>query len=225
MNLKSTKKTKLLENLRYLPLIIIGILFMFFALHYKKLSVEDILNFTPSNYFLAGIIMILIFAIKSVSMIIPLTVLYISSSILFSWYWAIIVNLIGLFVCMTIPYYIGKFSGKNLVDKLISKYPKVNKINNIKAKNEWIFVFIVKILGFIPNEISSIILGSLNTEYKTFAIASVIAKSPSMIATTLLGANINQPGTLGFKLSISIAILAFIFIVFIYWKNRHTIKS
>lgn len=223
--MKQRKEMKLLEKLRYLPLIIIGILFIFFALHYKELSVEAILNFTPSNYFLAGIIMIFIFAIKSVSMIIPLTVLYISSSILFTWYWAIIVNLIGLFVCMTIPYYIGKFSGKDLVDKLISKYSKVNKINNIKANNEWILVFIVKILGFIPNEVSSIVLGSLNTEYKTFVISSVLAKSPSMIATTLLGANINKPGTPGFKLSIAIAIVAFIFIVFIYWKNRNTLKS
>lgn len=126
---------------------------------------------------------------------------------------------------MTIPYYIGKFSGKDLVDKLISKYSKVNKINNIKANNEWILVFIVKILGFIPNEVSSIVLGSLNTEYKTFVISSVLAKSPSMIATTLLGANINKPGTPGFKLSIAIAIVAFIFIVFIYWKNRNTLKS
>ncbi len=223
--MKQRKEMKLLEKLRYLPLIIIGILFIFFALHYKELSVQPILNFTPSNYFLAGIIMIFIFAIKSVSMIIPLTVLYISSSILFTWYWAIIVNLIGLFVCMTIPYYIGKFSGKDLVDKLISKYSKVNKINNIKANNEWILVFIVKILGFIPNEVSSIVLGSLNTEYKTFVISSVLAKSPSMIATTLLGANINKPGTPGFKLSIAIAIVAFIFIVFIYWKNRNTLKS
>lgn len=219
------KKTKLMEGLRYLPLIIIGILFAFFALNYRVISVENILSFTPSNYFLIAIIIIFIFAIKSISMIIPLTVLYISSSIVFSWYWAIIVNFIGLFICMTIPYYIGKFSGKNLVDKLILKYPKVNKINDIKANNEWVFVFIVKILGIIPNEVSSMILGSLNTEYKIFIIASVLAKSPAMIATTLLGANINQSGTLGFKLSIIIAILVVIFIVFIYWKNRDALKS
>lgn len=223
--MKPIKKIKLSKILKYLLLIIVGILFIFFALNYKKLSIEDILNFTPSNYLLAGIIIVFIFAIKSVFMILPLTVIYIGSSIIFPWYWAILVNLIGLFVCMTIPYYMGKLFGKNLVDKFISKYPKVTKINDIKSNNEWSFVLIIKMLGFIPNEVGSIILGSLNTRYKVFVIASVIAKSPGMIATTLLGANIDQPGTTGFKVSIIIAILVFIFIIYIYWKNKDIIKS
>ncbi|MBU3209857.1 VTT domain-containing protein [Clostridium algidicarnis] len=218
--MKPMKKTKLLEKLRYLPLIFMGIFFVYFAFNFRELSVSDILNYTPSNYFLAGAIMVSFFAIKSISVVIPLTLLYISSSIIFSWYWAIIVNLIGLFVSMTIPYYIGKFSGKDVVDKLMSKYPKINKVNDIKAKNQWVFVFIVKILGFIPNDVSSIVLGSLNTDYKAFIISSVLAKTPMMLAKTLIGANINQPGSKGFKVAILISILVFIFTVVIYWKNK-----
>lgn len=197
-----------------------GMFFIYFALNFRDISVRDILNYTPSNYFLAALIIIFFFAIKSISIVIPLTILYISSSIIFPWYWAIIINLIGLFVSMTIPYYIGRFSGKDLVDRLISKYPKVNKINDIKAKNQWIFVFTIKILGFIPNDVSSIVLGSFNTDYKVFVISSVLAKTPMMVAQTLIGSNIKQPGSRGFKLAILIAILIFIFILIIYWKTK-----
>lgn len=225
VDLNSSKKTKTLEKLRYLPLILMGIVFIYFALNYKEISVEDVLQYTPSNYFLAGGIVVFFFALKSISVVIPLTVLYISSSIIFPWWGAILVNTIGLFVTMTIPYYIGKLSGKDFVDKLISKYPKVNIINDIKAKNQWIFVFIIKILGFIPNDVSSIVLGSFNTDYKIFVISSVLAKAPMMIAKTLIGASISESGTLGIKVAIIIAILVFIFTIFIYFKNKDSLKS
>lgn len=200
-----------------------GIFFMYFALNYKEISVEDIINYTPSNYFLAVLIILLFFAIKSISIVIPLTLLYVSSSIIFPWYWAILVNLIGLFVTMTIPYFIGRFSGKDYVDKLIGKYPKVKKIDNIKGKNQWVFVFIVKILGFIPNDVSSIVLGSFNTNYKVFILSSVLAKTPMMLAKTLAGASINQSGSLGIIIGIIIAILVFIFTIYIYWKNKESL--
>lgn len=124
---------------------------------------------------------------------------------------------------MTIPYFIGRFSGKDYVDKLIDKYPKVKKIDNIKGKNQWVFVFIVKILGFIPNDVSSIVLGSFNTNYKVFILSSVLAKTPMMLAKTLAGASINQSGSLGIIIGIIIAILVFIFTIYIYWKNKESL--
>lgn len=202
-----------------------GIIFIYFALNYKEISVQDILHYTPTNHFLAGVIIILFFAVKSISIVIPLTILYISSSIIFTWYWAIIVNLVGLFVVMTIPYYIGRFSGKGFVDKLISKYPKVNDINNIKANNEWIFVFVVKILGFIPNDVSSIVLGSLNINYKTYVISSVLAKTPMMLAKTLIGSSISQPETLDIKVAIIVSILVILFTIYFYWIYKKSLNS
>lgn len=223
--MKEKNKKRLLDNLRYIPLIIMAIAFICFALNYEKLSVKGILEYTPSNYFLAAAIMVVFFAIKSISIVMPLAILYISSSIIFPDFWPVIINFIGLFVVMTIPYFIGRFSGKDLVDKLILKYPKVGKIKDIKAKNQWLFVFIIKILGFIPNDVSSIVLGSFDTDYKAYIIPAVLAKTPMMLAQTLLGANITEPGNRGFKVAILIGILVFIFTIFIYWKNKDTLKS
>lgn len=126
---------------------------------------------------------------------------------------------------MTIPYYIGRFSGKGFVDKLISKYPKVNDINNIKANNEWIFVFVVKILGFIPNDVSSIVLGSLNINYKTYVISSVLAKTPMMLAKTLIGSSISQPETLDIKVAIIVSILVILFTIYFYWIYKKSLNS
>lgn len=217
------KKSKS-KFIRFIPLIIMIGLFLFFTINYGNISIEDILNFTPSNYFLTAALIILIYAVKSVSMFISLSILYISVGILFPGLWAITINLLGLFVCMSIPYWIGRFSGSALLEKVAEKYPKINNILEIEEDNEWILVFLIKILGFIPNEPSSLALGSIDIRYGSYITAAVLAKTPSMIATTLLGANINKPGTPEFTWSIIISIIIFIGIGLIYKKNKYRFK-
>lgn len=210
--------------IRFIPLVLMVGLFLFFVMNFGSISIEDIQNFTPSNYFLAAGIIILIYAIKSVSMFVSLSIIYISVSIIFPWYLAIIINLVGLAVCMSIPYFIGRFSATPFIEKIISKYPKAAKITEIEEENKWFFVFIIKILGFIPNEIGSLLLGTLKIKYRVYVTAAVLGKTPSMIATTLLGANITKPGTPEFKWSIIISVLVFIGIAIVYWKNKDRFK-
>ncbi len=223
--MEKKKRSKVNKIIKFIPLIVMAILFIYFALNYEDISVEKILNYTPSNYFLAAIIFLVFFAVKSISIVIPLSLIYISSSLVFPWYIAIIINFLGLFITMTIAFYIGKFSGKDMVDQMIDKYPKINIINKVRAENEWVSVFIVKILGFIPNDISSMVLGSFNTGYKAFIIASLLAKSPMMIAKTLIGSSIGGEGGRGLVIALFIAILYIIFTLFIYWKNKETIRT
>lgn len=209
--------------IRFIPLVIMLVSFIFFTINYR-ISIQDILNFTPSNYILAGGVMILIYAVKSISMFVSLSILYISVGIIFPWYYAIIINFIGLFVSLLLPYFIGKFSGKSLFHKVASKYPKVHKINDIKEDKEWIFIFIIKFIGIIPNEVSSLTFGILNINFKTYITASVLAKTPAMIATTLLGANINEPGSPGFIISGIIAIIILVLVFRIYRKYKDDFK-
>lgn len=199
-------------------------LFLFFTINYGAISIDDIQSFTPSNYFLAAAIVILIYGIKSISMFVSLTILYVSVGIIFPGSLAILINFIGLIVCMSIPYFIGRYSGSPLVEKVMSKYPKVGKLKEMKKDNEWFFVFIVKILGFIPNEISSLTLGALNIKYQTYIVASVLAKTPSMIAKTLLASNIDKAGTPEFTLYIIIGLVVFVAIAIVYWKNKDRFK-
>lgn len=218
------KKKDKIKLVRIIPLILMLGIFIFVATSYRDISIDDILNYTPSNYYLAAGLIILMFGVKSVSMAIPLSVLYISSGIIFPGFWAILINILGLILCMTIPYFIGRYSGTALFNKLAAKYPKVDKIKQIDEGNKWFLVFIVKILGFIPNEISSLTLGTMEIPYGIYIVAAVLGKTPSMIATTILGSNFNKPGTSGFIWSIIISIVIFLGIGFFYKKNRDRFK-
>src|SRR5699024_5115612 len=130
--------------------------------------------------------------------------------------WAIIVNLFGLVVCMSLPYLIGKYSTSNLLDKVFNKYPKISRINDIKTDNEFLFALIVKLMGFIPNDISSLFLGSIKVSYIKFLIASILVRTPVMLFTTMTGLNVlNDEETririIGMVLLISITILYFLY--------------
>lgn len=220
---KSNKKS--LNILKLVPLILMVLSFIILSSKFKNLKIEDLLNFTPSNLYLAAGIIILIFSVKSVAMFIPLTFIYIASSIIFPIFWAIVVNIVGMFICMSIPYFIGKYSGEEFVEKLVSKYPKIKRIDNIKSNNQYIFVFITKIVGFIPNEVSSLVLGSIGIDYRKYVLAAILAKTPAMLAKTLVGTNLNDPSSPEFILSISILGIIFVATALLAWRYKEAMES
>ena len=93
----------------------------------KPLSVNTILRYTPENAILAAGIVLLLFALKSLTVVFPLSVLYLASGILFQPVIAILVSTAGLAITITIPYQIGKYSGKQAVQEICQKYPKAGK--------------------------------------------------------------------------------------------------
>src|SRR5690554_5243055 len=105
----------------YIIRILILIMVVLGVLYFKNLNVEDIIHYTPENRFFASITILFLYALKSITLVIPLIILYISASILLSTPGALLINLIGLIICMSLPYFIGRFSGKEFINKIISK--------------------------------------------------------------------------------------------------------
>ena len=100
-----------------LGLIWVGIIVICF-LHRKELSAEEIARYTPGNPWLAGIVMLALFALKSLSIVIYSGVLYAANGILFPLPVAILLNLIGTVIMVTLPYQIGRRTGASAVDDI-----------------------------------------------------------------------------------------------------------
>ncbi|NLC66883.1 MAG: TVP38/TMEM64 family protein [Clostridium sp.] len=221
---KKNKSVLIKENIfKYLPFILMGVFVFIAALNRDKITVENILEFAPKNLFLASLIILLFYAIKSLSVIFPIAVLYIVSGKLFNVAFAILLNVVGLIISLSLPYIIGKVSGEDLVLKIKSKYPKTNKIDEFKNQNNWVFVFIFRIVRLIPGDLGSILLGAINTKYIPYILVSLLIRLPSMITMTIFGNNIDNPGSPKFILSLLIRVLFFILsfvIVYIINKER-----
>ena len=155
------------------------------------ISVKTVLKYTPENTCLAVAVLFLFFALKSLTVILPLSVLYLASGILFSPFRALFVSTGGLAITLTIPYLIGYFSGKKVVQSIQERYPKTQKIMEYQREN-------TRIVGVLPGDIVSLYFGACNTRYDIYLIAGIAGSLLSIITTTILGEKISHPFSIGF---------------------------
>ena len=159
------------------------------------ISVKTVLKYTPENTCLTMAVLFLFFALKSLTVILPLSALYLASGILFSPFMALFVSTCGLAITLTIPYLIGYFSGKKVVQSIQERYPKAQKIMEYQRENTFFACFITRIVGVLPGDIVSLYFGACNTRYDIYFIAGSLL---SIITTTILGEKISHPFSIGF---------------------------
>ena len=193
--------------IKYMPFILMGVLITIVAFNFQDFTVERIIRLTPEAFYLAVLVFMGLFALKSLAIVIPLALLYVAVGRTFPVPIAILVNFGGLAIGSTIPYLIGRFSGKELVESLTVRYPKVERINTLKKENEWVFTFIIRIVSFIPYDIGSIAMGSFKVKYWRFILISLMIKLPGIVAQTFLGATSQNVGSYGFWISIAATVL------------------
>ena len=175
---------KLRKIIPVIAICIIGIMLMVIV---KKsghpLTVDTILEYTPDNTLLAMVVMLTFFALKSLTVVLPLSVLYFACGMMFSSFSALLVSTAGLAVTITIPYLIGKYAAQVAV---------------YQHKNNFFACFITRIVGFLPGDIVSLYFGACDAPYAEYLAAGIAGSMLSIVTTTLLGEKINNPFSVEF---------------------------
>lgn len=151
---------KMIDNIRkYLPVVFLFVL-LFFCIRYRKdLSVEKILRYTPKEPVKAALLMLVFYAVKSVSFVFPIAVLQLAVGHLFSTGTALLVNFLGRAVTLAIPYWMGRFSGSSMVENLTSKYPKLKTVVDYQNGNPLYISFFMRTLNFFARGCSESVSG------------------------------------------------------------------
>lgn len=168
----------------------------------KNVTIDDILNFTPKNPFIAFIVLMILFAVKSLIVFFPVTLLYLSVGAIYSPLWALIINFSGITICLLVPYFLGRMSGQEILDKLMVRYPKTNRYIKPEKANSWTYSYFIRIVNPLPGDLRSMLLGALDVPLKTYITSSIVASIPYLVAVTYVGANIDDPDSPGFITSI-----------------------
>lgn len=173
-----------------LSLIWVGIIVILF-IHREELSAEGIARYTPKNPWLAAIVMLALFALKSLSIVIYSGLLYAANGILFPLPVAIVLNLIGTVIMVSLPYPIGRRTGASAVDEIRAKYPKAEAIHNLRAKNDFLFSFLVR-MARLPSDVVSLYMGAVHVEYKKYLLGSLLGMLPYTITYPIMGMSIRD---------------------------------
>lgn len=179
------KRSSLPRSLRIFPPIITAAMIVFSVIIASKMSLEGLISYTPQNAFLAASLIVFLFAVKSLSIIFPLSALYIVSAFWFPPVWAVVICYIGLVVSITIPYLIGKKFGTRLIDQLLARYPKLQALQNLGISNQVMLSYILRIVSVLPGDLCSLFLGACSTDYKRYVIGSLLGLSPMMLLHVL----------------------------------------
>ena len=173
-----------------LSLIWVGIIVILF-IHREELSAEGIARYMPKNPWLAAIVMLALFALKSLSIVIYSGLLYAANGILFPLPVAIVLNLIGTVIMVSLPYLIGRRTGASAVDEIRAKYPKAEAIRNLRAKNDFLFSFLVR-MARLPSDVASLYMGAVHVEYKKYLVGSLLGMLPHTITYPIMGMSIQD---------------------------------
>lgn len=199
-------------------------LFVLVGIHFTidgKFSVESLVAQASGNPVRSVIWLLLLFAIKSLTIVIPLLSLYVASGILFPPVWAVCVSFLGLAITMTFPYLLGRWSGAEEMDYVKAKYPKIEKLVDIQKRNEFFASFIVRLIGWFPCDITSFYFGASRTDYPLYLFSGLLGSAISVITNTLLGDVLMNPLSLPFFLLMVIKVLTSAgAIAFAYFYNR-----
>ena len=155
-------------------------------------------------------IIIIFTVIKSFALIFPPIVLYfVAGVVLNNAPLAIAVNLIASALSLILPYFLGRFTGKEMLSTLENKFKAVKKLEDFTEENTWVVVFILKVSGIIPSDLSSVIFGAMNIPFAKYFIASNLGLLALNVSWSLIGAkgDLSDPLTYLYMLPIVICLV------------------
>lgn len=200
------QKNKRISILKSLPLIICMILIVLFLVSGNDITVQAVLSYTPESPFAAAMVILLLYALKSVSFVFPVAVLQIAAGHLFDTPAALLLNFLGRAVTLSIPYWIGRFSGSDLISNLQGKYPRLKEFCGRQGQNPVFISFLLRTFCFLPGDAVSLYLGAIRIPFSYYLTGGVLGTTLGVVLATILGASITEPGSPAFWLSASLMI-------------------
>ena len=171
---------------------------------------------------IAVIIILGIYAIKSVLFIIPASMIYISVGMAFSPLAAIAVNSAGIFLEVTLTYWLGRFLGGGYVEKRLKGKKGADKIMALSNKKGLWALFTVRLLPVFPIDFVSLFLGSTKLNFFKYLLISLGGILPRVVLFTILGDKIYDLIPMDLIMKIVICCIPF---VIIYWVIKYIKKN
>ena len=218
--MKSRKHKKIITFLKFIPLLACIVFAILFLASARDITVQDVLNYTPENPFAAAMVILILYALKSVSFVFPIAVLQIATGHLFQTPVALLVNFAGRAVTLSIPYWIGRFSGADLLKSLQSKYPKIKEVCQRQNQSPVFISFLLRTFSFLPGDAVSLYLGAAKIPFPYYLIGGIWGTTLGVVLSTILGSSITNPNSPAFWISAALMILVAVISFLFYLYDR-----
>ena len=178
--------------LRVLPPVLTVLLVVVCLVVGSRISCSNLLTYTPPNLLPAAAGLLALYAVKSGSVVFPLWGLDIACALWFGRWGGLMMCYLGLTVSCTLPYLIGRRFGAGVVEHLIRKYPRLDKLYQAGSSNQVMLSYLLRIVTVLPGDFCSLFLGACSVSYPRYLLGSMLGLSPLMIVHVLLADMVAQ---------------------------------
>lgn len=211
-NKKYDKLVRVLQIFSFVFMLAMVILCVIF-LKKNNISVKNVdalTQYLTGGTFTVAMIMIGFSIVKSFALIFPPAVLFVLSGIVFdNLLLAVFVNFIATACSLILPYFLGKFTGAEMVNSLKDRFKAIKKLDDFTDENSFAVVLIFKAGGLMPSDLSSLIFGALDIPFGKYFIAANLG----MLVLNVLWSLVGVKGDLSNPLSFLYALPALLFAV------------
>ena len=132
--------------------------FLIFTSLNEDFSIADFLEFTRGNPVLTSIAVIIAFIIKGFVVFLPYAVIAISAMALMDFPAALVTVIIGTIVNISVPYWTGRLTKDDWIQKILDKFPKIRPYYEM-SDNLFLLSFTLRAMN-LSNEGLGLLFGS-----------------------------------------------------------------
>ncbi len=200
---------------------------LFLLVYRDKITMEAIVSFVPKNSWVSALVMLLLFALKSATVVVYAGLLYAANGILFSTPMALLMSLAGSFVMFTLPYCVARFGASGDVQKMAEKYPNLKILQGFPNTNKFLLNFVTRIIGILPLDVVSAYMGTVRADYRQYVLGSMAGMAVSMVTFTMMGLSVSDTSSPNFyiALGVEIAVNLGSLLIFMLYRRRKSKKS
>lgn len=118
---------------------------------------------------------------------------------------ALMVNLLGVLIVLTVPYWLGRTFGLRKVSKLTQKYPKFQAVMEKQTAHSLFLCFFLRVISCLPGDLVTMYLGAARTPFSHNLLGGVLGIVPGMVLATVMGLNIRDPASPAFWISAALS--------------------
>lgn len=203
---------------RILPAMVCLLLSIIAVWKRDELSVHNISQLIAENTTWSGLILLILYALKSLSVAFPIAVLEVVAGVVFPLPVALILNFFGIVIALIIPYYTGKTTGYDLADQIIERNRWLKRISDYQSKNALFVSFLLRVVAVLPGDIVSMYLGASGVRFLPFLTGCLLGALPRMIAYTIAGDSIMSPDSTAFIVSVLLSVLLTVGSILIHYR-------
>ena len=145
---------------------------------------------------ISALLIVFNFLLKALLPWFPISCICVVAGVLFKWYYALLINIIGMAILFTVRYFWGKRFGAGNAEKILEKYAVKSFIDSKSLRSDVVLFG----LRFAPLPINSIstIYGTTDMPYIRYVLVSVAGFSYKIFSYTVIGRNVYDPASASF---------------------------